>query len=159
MFLEGSQTSGDSGVLGIIPGFISKWTQAYERLGRRLAWVMRFVFWYLSREQRQSVSSGSNQGCLGLVELQSLEGMVHTMVLPSKQSFKLLGQQTSVIGRRHKRNPKQDPVLVETGDLTAKVQMRRSQRKLVWCWIDATYLWGDICGYGLGQDSRAAGCP
>lgn len=116
MFLEGYKHREIQGVLGVSSGFISKWTQAYERLGvEGLKLGYEGSCGYLSREQRQSVSEWlQSKDAWSLVELQSHLEEQYDVVYRSKQSYYELFEAADISWKKtQKRNPKQDPVLVE----------------------------------------------
>lgn len=107
--------------LGVSSGFISKWTERYERLGvSGLHLGYSGSVGYLDFGQRQEVIAWLKcKKYWNLLELQQHIEQEYEVVFDSKQSYYTLFEQAGISWKKtQKRNPKADPVLVEkkTGD-------------------------------------------
>lgn len=121
MFLQGYKHRDIQEILGVTSGFISKWTQLHERLGvcgLRLGY--QGSVGYLEPEQRQAVITWlQTKNYWNLSELQGHIQDEYNVVFESKQSYYTLFEQAGISWKKtQKRNPKEDPALVQkkTGD-------------------------------------------
>lgn len=121
MFLQGYKHREIQGILGVSSGFISKWTQRYEQMGAsalRLSYLGSVG--YLEPEQRQAVIAWlETKNYWNLAELQGYIQDEYDVVFDSKQSYYTLFEQGGISWKKtQKRNPKEDPALVQkkTGD-------------------------------------------
>lgn len=116
MFLKNYKHREIQEVLGVSSGFISKWTKLYKLLGvsgLRLAY--QGSVGYLELAQRQAVIAwlGSND-YWNLAELQGHIQDHYDVVFDSKQSYYTLFEQAGISWKKtQKRNPKEDPALVQ----------------------------------------------
>ena len=116
MFLEGYKHREIQAILGGSSGFISKWTQRYELLGvsgLRLGYSGSFG--YLQPEQRQGVLTWlQSKDYWNLAELQGHIQDEYEVVFESKQSYYRLFADAGISWKKtQKRNPKEDPALVQ----------------------------------------------
>lgn len=121
MFLQGYKHREIQGILGVSSGFISKWTQRYEQMGAsalRLSYLGSVG--YLEPKQRQAVIAWlETKNYWNLAELQGHIQDEYDVVFNSKQSYYTLFEQAGISWKKtQKRNPKEDPALVQkkTGD-------------------------------------------
>lgn len=121
MFLQSYKHREIQGILGVSSGFISKWTQRYEQMGAsalRLSYLGSVG--YLEPEQRQAVIAWlETKNYWNLAELQGHIQDKYDVVFDSKQSYYTLFEQAGISWKKtQKRNPKEDPALVQkkTGD-------------------------------------------
>lgn len=102
--------------LGVSSGFISKWNQVYKALsvtGLNVAY--KGSVGYLSPEQRQAVIAWlQTKNYWNLAELQGHIQDEPDLVFNSQQSYYTLFEQAGISWKKtQKRNPKEDPVLVQ----------------------------------------------
>lgn len=121
MFLQGYKHREIQGILGVSSGFISKWTQHYKQMGvsaLRLSYLGSVG--YLEPGQRQAVIAWlETKNYWNLAELQGHIQDKYDVVFDSKQSYYKLFEQAGISWKKtQKRNPKEDPALVQkkTGD-------------------------------------------
>jgi len=121
MFLQGYKHREIQGILSVSSGFISKWTQRYKQMGvsaLRLSYPGSVG--YLEPEQRQAVIAWlETKNYWNLAELQGHIQDEYDVVFDSKQSYYTLFKQAGISWQKtQKRNPKEDPALVQkkTGD-------------------------------------------
>lgn len=116
MFLQGYKHREIQEILGVSSGFISKWTQLYELLGvSGLSLGYQGSVGYLEPEQRQAVISWlQSKDYWNLAELQGYIQDHYDVVFDSKQSYYTLFEQAGISWKKtQKRNPKEDPALVQ----------------------------------------------
>ena len=121
MFLKGYKHREIQESLSVSSGFISKWHQVYKALGvTGLKLRYRGSVGYLEAEQRQAVITWlQTKNYWNLAELQGHIQDEYEVVFDSKQSYYTLFEQAGISWKKtQKRNPKEDPVLVQkkTGD-------------------------------------------
>lgn len=121
MFLLGYKHREIQEILGVSSGFISKWTQLYELLGvsgLKLGYLGSVG--YLEPSQRQAVITWLQfKDYWNLAELQGYIQDEYNVVFDSKQSYYTLFEEAGISWKKtQKRNPKEDPALVQkkTGD-------------------------------------------
>ena len=107
--------------LGVSSGFISKWTQVYQQRGLSgLKLAYQGSVGYLEPGQRQAVIAWlQSKNYWNLAELQGYIQDEYDVVFDSKQSYYTLFEQAGISWKKtQKRNPQEDPKLVEkkTGD-------------------------------------------
>lgn len=103
-------------VLQVSVGFISKWKQVFEQQGiAGLSLKHRGSTGYLDAQQRQAVLNWLQQkNYWHLPELQQHIEDIYNVVFASNQSYYDLFKVAGISWKKtQKRNPKQDPVLVE----------------------------------------------
>jgi putative transposase len=103
-------------VLQVSSGFISKWTGVYERQGvEGLRLRHKGSLGYLDASQRQAVLTWLKQkNYWDLQELQAQIDDYYGVVFQSNQSYYELFHEAGISWKKtQKRNPKQDPELVE----------------------------------------------
>ena len=116
MFLKGYKHREIQESLGVSSGFISKWNQVYEALsvaGLKLGY--QGSVGYLSPEQRQAVIAWlQTKNYWNLSELQGYIQDEYDVVFDSRQSYYTLFEQAGISWKKtQKRNPKEDPALVQ----------------------------------------------
>lgn len=121
MFLKGYKHREIQEILGVSSGLISKWTKLYELLGRAgLRLGYQGSVGDLEPEQRQAVITWlQSKDYWNLAELQGHIQDQYDVVFNSKQSYYTLFEQAGISWKKtQKRNPKEDPALVQkkTGD-------------------------------------------
>lgn len=121
MFLLGYKHREIQEILGVSSGFISKWTQLYELLGvSELKLGYLGSVGYLEPSQRQAVITWLQfKDYWNLAELQGYIQDEYNVVFDSKQSYYTLFEEAGISWKKtQKRNPKEDPALVQkkTGD-------------------------------------------
>lgn len=116
MFLEGYKHREIQAVLGVSSGFISKWNQMYELLGvDGLRLAHQGSVGYLSAVQQQVVIEWlQSKSAWQLDELKAHLEQQYDVVYRSQQSYYALFEAADVSWKKtQKRNPKEDPALVE----------------------------------------------
>ena len=116
MFLEGYKHRDIQEILGVSSGFISKWTQLHQQLGvSGLKLGYSGSVSYLTPEKRQAVLNWlQTKNYWNLAELQGYVQDQYDVVFDSKQSYYTLFEQAGISWKKtQKRNPKEDPMLVE----------------------------------------------
>lgn len=116
MFLEGYRHWQIQEILGVSSGFISKWSQMYELLGAAgLRLAHQGSVGYLSAAQQQAVVAWlQSKPAWRLSELQVHLEEQYEVVYRSLQSYYDLFAAAKVSWKKtQKRNPKEDPALVE----------------------------------------------
>ncbi len=116
MFLKGYKHREIQEILGVSSGFISKWTKLYEMLGLSgLRLGYQGSVGYLEPEQRQAIIVWlQSKDYWNLAELQGHVQDEYDVVFDSKQSYYTLFEQAGISWKKtQKRNPKEDPVLVQ----------------------------------------------
>ncbi len=116
MFLKGYRHREIQEILGVSSGFISKWTQLYQQLGvSGLRLGYQGSSGYLAPEQRQAVISWlQSKNYWNLAELQGHIQDEYDVMFGSKQSYYTLFEQAGISWKKtQKRNPKEDPALVQ----------------------------------------------
>ena len=116
MFLQSYKHCEIQTILGVSSGFISKWTRLYEQFGvsgLRLGYLGSIG--YLEPEQRQAVITWlKTKNYWNLAELQGHVQDEFDVVFDSKQSYYTLFEQAGISWKKtQKRNPKEDPALVQ----------------------------------------------
>ena len=116
MFLKGYKHREIQESLGVSSGFITKWNQVYEALsvaGLKLGY--QGSVGYLSPEQRQAVIAWlQTKNYWNLSELQGYIQDEYDVVFDSRQSYYTLFEQAGISWKKtQKRNPKEDPALVQ----------------------------------------------
>lgn len=116
MYLKGYKHREISEVIGVSSGFISKWTEHYEKFGvSGLKLGYRGSVGYLEPEQRQQALNWlKRKNYWNLDELQGYIEQEYDVVFDSKQSYYTLFEQAGISWKKtQKCNPKADPTLVE----------------------------------------------
>lgn len=116
MFLKGYKHREIQESLGVSSGFISKWVQIYKLQGvSGLRLGYQGSVGYLEPAQRQSVIAWlRDKDYWNLAELQGHILDLYDVVFDSKQSYYKLFEQAGISWKKtQKRNPKQDPALVQ----------------------------------------------
>ena len=116
MFLQGYKHREIQAILRVSSGFISKWTRLYEQFGvSELRLRYQGSAGYLEPEQRQAVVTWlQTKNYWNLAELQGYIQDEYDMVFDSKQSYYTLFEQAGISWKKtQKRNPKEDPALVQ----------------------------------------------
>lgn len=116
MFLQDYKHREIQAILGVSSGFISKWTRLYEQFGvSGLRLGYQGSVGYLEPEQRQAVISWlQTKNYWNLAELQGHIQNEYDVVFDSKQSYYTLFEQAGISWKKtQKRNPKEDPALVQ----------------------------------------------
>lgn len=121
MFLKGYKHREIGESLGVSSGLISKWTQVYEHQGGAgLKLAYQGSVGYLEPGQRQALIVWlQSKSYWNLAEVQGYIQDEYDVVFGSKQSYYTLFEQARISWKKkQKRNPKEDPKLVEkkTGD-------------------------------------------
>lgn len=116
MFLQAYKHREIQEILGVSSGFISKWSQLYQRLGVsgiRLGYLGSAG--YLEPSQRQAVLVWlQTKDYWDLAQLQGHIQDEYDVVFDSKQSYYTLFEQAGISWKKtQKRNPKEDPALVQ----------------------------------------------
>ena len=116
MFLKGYKHREIGESLGVSSGFISKWTQLYEHGGiSELKLGYQGSVGYLEPVQRQAVIAWlQTKNYWNLAELQGHIQDKYDVLFNSKQSYYTLFEQAGISWKKtQKRNPKEDPALVQ----------------------------------------------
>lgn len=116
MFLQGYKHREIQAILGVSSGFISKWTRLYEQFGvSGLRLGYQGSVGYREPEQRQAVITWlQTKNYWNLAELQGQIQDGYDVVFDSKQSYYTLFEQAGISWKKtQKRNPKEDPALVQ----------------------------------------------
>lgn len=116
MFLQGYKHREIQAILRVSSGFISKWTRLYKQLGvSELRLGYQGSAGYLEHEQRQAVVTWlQTKNYWNLAELQGHIQDEYDVVFDSKQSYYTLFEQAGISWKKtQKRNPKEDPALVQ----------------------------------------------
>ena len=116
MFLQNYKHREIQAILGVSSGFISKWSRLYQQFGvSRLRLGYQGSAGYLEPEQRQAVITWlKTKNYWNLAELQGHVQDEFDVVFDSKQSYYTLFEQAGISWKKtQKRNPKEDPVLVQ----------------------------------------------
>jgi putative transposase len=116
MVLAGYKHHEIQAVLGVSSGFISKWSQMYPLLGvDGLRLAHQGSVGYLSAQQHQAVVDWlQSKAAWQLDELKAHLEQQYDVVYRSQQSYYALFAAAKISWKKtQKRNPKEDPVLVE----------------------------------------------
>ena len=116
MVLQDYRHRESQSVLQVSSGFISKWTQVFEQQGvEGLRLQHKGSTGYLNAEQRQAVLEWLKQkNYWDLPELQTEIDVRYGVVFQSNQSYYEFFQAAGMSWKKtQKRNPKQDPEMVE----------------------------------------------
>ncbi len=116
MFLKGYKHREIQESLSVSSGFISKWYQVYKNLGvAGLELGYRGSVGYLKPEQRQAVITWlQTKNYWNLAELLGHVQDEYEVVFDSQQSYYTLFEQAGISWKKtQKRNPKEDPLLVQ----------------------------------------------
>jgi putative transposase len=116
MFLQNYKHREIQAILGVSSGFISKWSRLYQQFGvSRLRLGYQGSAGYLEPEQRQAIITWlQTKNYWDLAELQGHIQDELDVVFDSKQSYYTLFEQAGISWKKtQKRNPKEDPVLVQ----------------------------------------------
>lgn len=150
MFLKGYKHREIQEVLGVSSGFISKWTQLYELLGRSgLRLGYQGSAGYLEPEQRQAIIVWlQSKDYWNLAELQAHLQDEYDVVFDSKQSYYTLFEQAGISWKKtQKRNPKENPALVQKKNKRLRIGWRHIALRLsLASWWSSSRMNAICCG-------------
>jgi putative transposase len=133
MYLEGYKHREIQKILRVSSGFISKWNQIYQLLGvSGLRLGHRGSVGYLQPAQRQSVITWlQSKDYWNLAELQGHLDEQYNVLFESPQSYYTLFKQAGISWKKtQKRNPKEDPALVQKKKRNSGTGWRLIEKKL-----------------------------
>jgi putative transposase len=116
MYQQGYKHREITEILGVVSGFISKWTQIYEQKGvAGLLLAYKGSTGYLNQSQRQEIILWlKSKSYWNLTELQDFVKDHYDVVFESKQSYYQLFEDAGISWKKtQKRNPKENPILVQ----------------------------------------------